>query len=291
MTMNVSLATADTELLGDPYCRRFIMSLWELAGGTIKVTPTVADELVGNVRQSERRHWVNTLTYDARHRNRRYDHATYRRIVNATSDAAGQWIMKELATDGQGGISAADPTLEQALRAIQIAPQIPRRCFRRPDHPNQRADRQIVGEAIALGYTLLATGNLDTVKREPTNAWLTDQGLIDRPLIMTVEDALKELHPGDERSASLRAVLGATLPDADRGVERDVRAITTFLNQLTATHARGCASWAFDEWETLDNPAELIEQARDRLPRQSRETELRRVRTTRKAARDAGYEM
>ena len=291
MTMNVSLATADTELLGDPYCRRFIMSLWELAGGTIKVTPTVADELVGNVRQSERRHWVNTLTYDARHRNRRYDHATYRRIVNATSDAAGQWIMKELATEGQGGISAADPTLEQALRAIQIAPQIPRRCFRRPDHPNQRADRQIVGEAIALGYTLLATGNLDTVKREPTNAWLTDQGLIDRPLIMTVEDALKELHPGDERSASLRAVLGATLPDADRGVERDVRAITTFLNQLTATHARGCASWALDEWETLDNPAELIEQARDRLPRQSRETELRRVRTTRKAARDAGYEM
>lgn len=289
--MNVSLATADTELLGDPYCRRFIMSLWELAGGTIKVTPTVADELVGNVRQSERRHWVNTLTYDARHRNRRYDHATYRRIVNATSDAAGQWIMKELATEGQGGISAADPTLEQALRAIQIAPQIPRRCFRRPDHPNQRADRQIVGEAIALGYTLLATGNLDTVKREPTNAWLTDQGLIDRPLIMTVEDALKELHPGDERSASLRAVLGATLPDADRGVERDVRAITTFLNQLTATHARGCASWALDEWETLDNPAELIEQARDRLPRQSRETELRRVRTTRKAARDAGYEM
>ncbi len=289
--MNVSLATADTELLGDPYCRRFIMSLWELAGGTIKVTPTVADELVGNVRQSERRHWVNTLTYDARNRNRRYDHATYRRIVNATSDAAGQWIMKELATEGQGGISAADPTLEQALRAIQIAPQIPRRCFRRPDHPNQRADRQIVGEAIALGYTLLATGNLDTVKREPTNAWLTDQGLIDRPLIMTVEDALKELHPGDERSASLRAVLGATLPDADRGVERDVRAITTFLNQLTATHARGCASWALDEWETLDNPAELIEQARDRLPRQSRETELRRVRTTRKAARDAGYEM
>lgn len=289
--MNVSLATADTELLGDPYCRRFIMSLWELAGGTIKVTPTVADELVGNVRQSERRHWVNTLTYDARHRNRRYDHATYRRIVNATSDAAGQWIMKELATEGQGGISAADPTLEQALRAIQIAPQIPRRCFRRPDHPNQRADRQIVGEAIALGYTLLATGNLDTVKREPTNAWLTDQGLIDRPLIMTVEDALKELHPGDERSASLRAVLGATLPDADRGVERDVRAITTFLNQLTVTHARGCASWALDEWETLDNPAELIEQARDRLPRQSRETELRRVRTTRKAARDAGYEM
>jgi hypothetical protein len=288
--MNVSLATADTELLGDPYCRRFIMSLWELAGGTIKVTPTVADDLVGNVRQSERRHWVNTLTYDAQHRNRRYDHATYRRIVNATSDAAGQWIMKELSAEEHSGITAADPTLEQAQRAIQIAPQIPRRCFRRPDHPNQRADRQIIGEAIALGYTLLATGNLNTVKREPTNTWLTDQGLIDRPLILTVEDAVKELHPGGERSASLGAVLGATLPDADRGVERDVYTITTFLNQLTATHARGCASWALDEWEALDNPAELIEQARDQLPRQSRETELRRVRTTRKAARDAGYE-
>ena len=291
MTMNVNLATADTELLGDPCCRRFIMSLWELAGGTIKVTPTVADELVGNVRQSERRHWVNTLAYDAEHRNRRYEHATYERIVNATRDAAGKWIMTELATQGEGGISAPEPTLEQARRAIQIAPQIPRRCFRRPDHPNQRADRQIIAEAIALGYTLLATGNLNTVKTEPTNTWLYEQGLIEHPLILTIEDAVKELHPGGERAASLAAVLGATLPDADEGIARDVRTIQTFLNQLIATHARGCASWALDEWETLDDPAELIERARGRFPRQSRETERRRVMTTRKAARDAGYEL
>ena len=288
--MNVNLATADTELLGDPYCRRFIMSLWELAGGAIKVTPTVADELVGNVRQSERRHWVNTLAYDAEHRNRRYDHAIYRRIVNAASDAAGEWIVKEFATQ-DAGITAADATLEHALRAIRIAPQIPRRCFRRPDHPNQRADRQIIAEAIALGYTLLATGNLTTVKRGPTNAWLADQGLVDRPLILTVEDAVKELHSGNESAASLAAVLGATLPEVDRGVERDTRAITTFLNHLTSTHAHGCATWALDEWETLDNPAHLIEQARGRLPRRSRGTELRRVKRTRRAAQDAGYEM
>ena len=102
---------------------------------------------------------------------------------------------------------------------------------------------------------------------------------------------MKDLHPGGERAAALAAVLGATLPDTDRGIERDVRTITTFLNRLVVTHARGCASWALDEWETLENPADLIGQARGRLPCQWRETELRRVRTTRKAARDAGYEM
>ena len=287
--MHVNLATADTELLGDPYCRRFLMSLWELAGGSIVVMPTVADELIGNVRQSERRHWVNTLAYDAEHRNHRYDHAVYRHIVNAASTAAGDWIVTELGSEG-GGLTGADATLEQARRAIQIAPQIPRRCFRRPDHPNQRADRQIIAEAVALGYTLLATGNLNTVKREPTNAWLADQGLVARPLILTIDDAVKELYPSNERTASLEAVLGATLPETDHGVERDIRAITNFLNRLTATHAQPCATWALDEWETTDNPAGVINRARGRLPTASRETELRRVRTTRRAAKAAGYE-
>ena len=288
--MNVSLATADTELLADPYCRRFLMSLWELADGAIQVIPTVADRLVGNIRQSERRHWVNTLARDAEQRNRRYDHTIYRRIVNAASDAAGEWIVREFAAT-DAGIRAADPTLEQALRALEIAAKIPRQCFRQPDDANQRADRQIIGEAIALGLPLLSSGNLMTVKREPTNAWLTDQGLVDRPLILTVEDAVTALHPGDERAASLAAVLGATLPEVDRGVERDTRTITTFLTDLASTHAHRCARWALDEWETLDNPAHLIEQARGGLPRRSRKTELRRVTSTRRAAHHAGDEM
>ena len=289
--MHVDLATADTELLGDPFCRRFIMSLWELAGGGIRVTPTVADELVGNVRQSERRQWVATLDYDATHRNHRYDDETSRRIVNEAANAATQWIIEELARDRDAGISAAQPTLEDARRAIQIAPQIPRRCFRRPDHPNQRADRQIIAEAVTLGFTLLATGNLSTVKREPTNAWLAERGFIDRPLILTVEEAVKELYPGAERVAALRAVLGATLPDVNRGVERDLRTITTFLDRLSATHVRGCATWALDEWETIENPADLVDHARGGLPLKSRQTEVRRDQRTRQAARDAGYGM
>ena len=101
---------------------------------------------------------------------------------------------------------------------------------------------------------------------------------------------MKELHPGDERAASLEAVLGATLPEVDRGVERDTRTITTFLTDLASTHAHRCARWALDEWRTLDNPAHLIEQARGRLPRRSRETELRRVTSTGRAAHDAGDE-
>ena len=77
MNLDARRATADTELLGDPTCRRFLMCLWHRAGATLTVTPTVADELVGNVRQSERRHWERTLRYDTEHGNRTYDDATW----------------------------------------------------------------------------------------------------------------------------------------------------------------------------------------------------------------------
>ena len=90
VTVNVNLATADIELLGDPYCRRFIMSLWELAGGTIKVTPTVADELVGNVRQSERRHWVSlSRSLPASRRRNRQVASPHRTVENRTKPVSG----------------------------------------------------------------------------------------------------------------------------------------------------------------------------------------------------------
>lgn len=61
-----ALATADTELLGRPTCRRFVSGLWEIAGGQLVVTPTVADELPGNARMSEGRYWEKECAVWAR---------------------------------------------------------------------------------------------------------------------------------------------------------------------------------------------------------------------------------
>lgn len=290
MTRSARDATADTELLGDPYCRRFILSLWELAAARMKVTPTVADELIGNVRQSEGRHWESVLRYDLRHRNRRYDDATFARIIAATKQAAARWIEAELEPGGTGAIATRHPSLDQALEATEIAARIPRACFRRPDHPNQHADRRIIAEALVLGFTLLASRNLSTIRRERTNDWLSGQRLIDAPLILRVDDAVKDLHPRRHEQAALEAVLGAALPTEDQGIARDHRAIDEFLRHLTRTHATDCATWALDEWELLRTDEGLIDRARASLPQSTRAAELARVRLTRDAAEAAGYE-
>ena len=290
MTPGVRTATADSELLGDSYSRRFLMCLWELAGANLEVTPTVADELVALVRQSERRHWRQRLEYEDTHFNRRYDDDTYRAILEGTRAAAGAWIEAELNGKGEGGLVAARPTMEQDRLAARLARQIPSDCFRRPDHPNQQADRQLIAESIALGWTLLATRNMGIIKKGPTNAWLSKEGHIREPLIVTTEEAVSALYPDDERGACLRAVLGASLPETDYGVARDVQAAERFLERLGRTHASRCSIWALDAWEELDASQGTMKRIRANLPQRARATELARMRAVAHAAHDAGYE-
>ena len=290
MRTDARRATADTEVLGDPSCRRFVMCLWELAGATLVVTPTVAEELLGNVRASERRHWVRVLRYQAKHTNIRYDESTYRRIIDAASGAAGTWITNELTNTETGGLARADPDIHQDELAETIAAAIPLSCFRRPEQQSQQSDRRIIGEAVALGYTLLATENLGSIKHERTNTWLVEQGHVEEPVIVTLSDAATALaHTSSHEDAALDAVLGAALPNEDTGIERDLRAVTVFIERLSMGHANVCATWAKDGLDSLESAAARIAQARRRLPVRSRASEAKRVAVTREAARQAGY--
>ena len=288
--MDARLATADTELLGDPTCRRFLMCVWAQAGSRLTVTPTVADELVGNVRQSERRHWEHVLEFDEANSNWRYEDETYSGIIEAAIQAAGEWIVEEPRREPPGGLSLTFATKDEQRKARMLAARIPRECFRRPDRRNQAADRRIVAEATVLGYTLLASENLSTLKEKRINAWLREEGYVDEPLVMPIDDALERLSRQRSREeTALDAVLAAALPDQDRGIERDLRTIGDFLERLKRGHARPCAIWAEDAWNEERTPHERIGAARMNLPEAARETEMRRVRKVRSAARSAGY--
>ena len=290
VSVNARRATADTELLGDPTCRRFLMCLWHRAGATLTVTPTVADELVGNVRQSERRHWERTLRYDAEHGNRTYDDATYHAIIDAARSAAGAWIEAELTGRGAGGLLGAQANMRTSAAAQELAARIPLECFRRPERQSQYADRLIIAEAVVLGYTLLASENLGTIKHERTNAWLMSEGQTETEFILTIADAAKALDTKRTcEDIALDAVLDAALPDAERGIERDLRAVTAFIGRLARGHAHHCASWALDALETLEDPGTRFATARGNLPYEVRATEARRVTETRAAAQGAGY--
>jgi hypothetical protein len=284
-------ATADTELLGDPTCRRFVTALWEIAGGQLLVTPTVADELPGNVRMSEGRYWEDVLAYEREKGNQHYDGETYRRIIAATKEAADAWMRSELRGEGSGAlVTAAGLDAETTRRVREIADRIPRACFRRPDQVNQKRDARIIGEAVTLGFTLLSTQNLGTIKDERTNDWLMAEGYARAPLITTIAQATRALYPAMPREpAALQAVLGAAMPEADRGIERDLRAVNTFIERLTTSHAKECAVWARDGLEELEHPGGMVRAVRQALPARTRAAEDTRLRETRRAAAGAGF--
>ena len=251
------------------------------------MTPTVATELSGNVRGSEIRRWRRALA-PARGQNSRYDQPTYNGILESVGDAAVAWIRSELATPG--GITAAPRDPEREAEAARIARAIPAACFRQEYRDRQRNDRDIIAEAAILGFTVLATENLASIRHEQANAWLQQEGLTERPLLIRVDEALAALAPHQSpQETALTAVLGAALPDTQRSVEEEHTTVARFITNLKRSHARRCGVWASDRLETAANVEELIAGARSRLPVQSRAAENRRRIQTRQAAESAGY--
>ena len=127
--------------------------LWELAGGRLVVTPTVADELPGNVRMCEGRYWEDVLAYEMEHANQHYDDDTFRGIIANAKEAADKWMRRELRGEGAGALVAVTGLGAETTRRVrEIAKRIPRTCFRRPDQANQQRDARIIGEAVTLGF-------------------------------------------------------------------------------------------------------------------------------------------
>ena len=245
--------TAGTELLTGPTCRRFVSALWEIARAQLLLTPTVADELPGKVRTAEGRYWEDVLISESEKGNQHYDGETYGKIITSTKETADAWMRHELRGEGSGAIlTATGLDAEATERVREITKRIPRTCFRRPDQVNRKRDGRIVGEAVALRFTLLATQTVGTVDDERTNDWLIDEGYVDAPLITTIAAAARALYPGMTRElAALHAVLGAAMPEDDDGIERNLREVNKFIERLAASDAKECAVWARDGLEEL----------------------------------------
>ena len=155
----------------------------------------VATELSGNVRGSEVRRWRRACSRHA-DRTGRYDQATYNRILEAVGTPRSRGCAPNWQHRRDHG-RATRPREE--AEAARIARAIPRTCFRQQNHDQQRNDRDIIAEAAILGFTVLATENLASIRHHETNAWLQEEGLSNRPLLVRVDEALAGLAPEQRR--------------------------------------------------------------------------------------------
>lgn len=290
LTIDAARITADTLILSDSTCRRFLSSLWELEGAELRVAPTAARELPGNVRAAEERRWQRILQHDVATGNRRYEPATYNAILRAGRTAAGTWIEEEL--DRPHGLVAVPRTVESDRRATDLSRAMPGFCFRSTKTDSERNDRTIVAEAVVHGCTLLASQNLRSIAHERLNDWLQQQGHAEQPLIVEIHEALRARSRSAEdlEETCLQAVMGAALPARDRGVKHDVRVLTRFIDALKLGRAGQCGLWAEDGLKTTRDIAQRIGASREKLPAHARDAEERRLQTTAKAVREAGYQ-
>ena len=211
--------TLDTSVMCRPVERRFVMATWELLGARVPVLPNVASELHGVMYRNEFLHWQRSLaSQERREETKEYPTGAKDRIATAAAEGARQWVEQELQTELEPAEGAHIPSALRPVRmstlqreqANGIAAAIPNRCFAGPSKDNHFGDRVIIAQAIVMGFSILASRNRASIRRNQVNEWAKESMGLNADLVREAEDAVHEvqgriLSPSDK--ASLAAVL------------------------------------------------------------------------------------
>ena len=266
-----------------------MMSLWELSGHTLTITPTVAKELPRVVGRAERERWQKTIHREHDRSDHACPHHVTADILSDTDSTASRWISREIQSPATG-IAQAPETTDLNNQSMDIALTLPANCFNPSHSDSQFNDRIIISQAIVLGFTLLASENLYSIFHDRLNDWLLQNGYTSTPLIVRAENILPAFS-GNEYppETALSACLGACLPENDQGLENDLTLVNRYIDVLTRSHASACARLALAALEATRDIRERVATARQNLPHRARATERRRLEATSRAARSAGY--
>ena len=291
--------TFDTSVMCRPVERRFVMATWELLGARVPVLPNVASELHGVMYRNEFLHWQRSLaSQERREETAEYPPGAKDRIATAAAEGARQWVERELQTEPAEGAHAPSALHAVRMSALQreqangIAAAIPNRCFAGPSKDNHFGDRVIIAQAITMGFSILASRNRASIRRNQVNEWAKDSMGLNADLVREAEDAVHEvqgriLSPSDK--ASLAAVLLACLPGRPTSPERTTAIVDQFIRLLRQSSLAGCGEGAEFMWrepEGVDLATQVAKRIDDSAARQ---TEQRRVDLVRRKATDAGW--
>ena len=274
------------------------MACWERLGQTVPVLPRVVTELYGLMAENEQEHWKRVLDGEERRNQATYTAEARYAIGQAVMSGTHEWIHKELDMQFQTGRPPDNSVLRvvlldtaQAAQAEEMADRIPSYCFRgRGGAKGHRGDRSIIGQAIVMGYTVLASQNFSSIRGPRLNYWVKEECGLQSDLIQDPDKVVLALHKSvaqDSDTEALKAVLFATLPDRRVSLEREDRIMDQFFTRLKGFP--DTAAGARLAWEGKQGGL-LAEQIREELPRSlARATEKRRITTVRAFAREAGW--
>ena len=167
------LLTFDTNLAGVRGPRAFWATLCQEIGQPLALTPTAANETLRRVRLETEREWTKKLKRINREQGLGWSRTQIRRLATSAANASRDWLHEEMRR--QGGIyaftrRAAEETED---REAEIEDAMDDRAFDLTTDNGIR-DRMIAIEAMARGYDILASNNVESIDHGMLRHWIEE---------------------------------------------------------------------------------------------------------------------
>ena len=167
--------TFDTNLAGVWNTRVFWATLCEELGQTMKLTPTATVEVLRRIRLETEREWTKKLKALNQDQAIGWSKVEVRRLATTAATATRDRFQAEMTKQGaiyegsrptRGRAEAAEADIEELIddRAFDLSTD------------NGIRDRKIVIEAMARGYDILASNNVESIDHGMLRDWLKRQG-------------------------------------------------------------------------------------------------------------------
>ena len=277
------MLTWDTNQICYSNPRRFYMAMEADRGEKLTLLPTVYEELLEAVYSAEAR------TYRRMCNEKGYEKRKTDTIMEQVGNAARSWLKGEV-TRNDSAFARIGWAREDEYRKVAV--EIPDICFKGGAR-SRGNDRRIVAQAIVERATLLVSDNLDTIRHDELNAWALREGMTHTPVFILTGNELAMYLEKDASKRGplyLRWVAQACWPNRQAPGTIPTESIRKMIRNLDSAGLTRFASEADDALLNDEKVHECLVNAGQSLPTQARATEMRRVHTVRRAARQAGYE-
>ena len=169
------LITFDTNLAGVWNTRAFWATLCEEIGQSMVLTPTATTEVLRRIRLESEREWTKKLREINAEQGLGWSKVEVRRLATVAAGAARDWFKSEVRK--QGAIYATSPRRTNETEALEaeIEESLDDEVFDLTTDNGVR-DRKIVIEAMARGYDILASNNIESIDHGMLRDWLKTLG-------------------------------------------------------------------------------------------------------------------
>lgn len=165
--------TFDTNIPAIPAIRAFWATLCEDAGQRMTLVPTAASELLRRVRLETEREWAKRLKAVNAEQRIGWTKIDIRRLSTTASTAARDWLQEEMGRQGAIYAITAPPSPIIEETEAELEDVLPEDIFDLLTDNGIR-DRKIVVEALARGFNILASNNIESIDHELLKEWIAN---------------------------------------------------------------------------------------------------------------------